>query len=311
MKSYVNSFQFEGEKSIINTSNETAAMRSTPGGSATKRNLVTMNNSTPIYYQLATTGIIRKMGGYEFKFAFANNGRGGSQCSVILLQEDIPFINQPSYMPALVQAINAATALGCLQIIRLYQSSFAEYLRNYHDDALPDLLDKCEALLTQTWWDINQFGDDFSRQINKSIDAIRAEQLRRLPPPPVLPRMIDPSGYVYLLKSPSKSLYKIGYTAKPDNRLATFKNKLPFNVQYVCLIKSDDMRTLEKRLHRKFADKRSDGEWFALTVTDVAYIKALANGVSIEDLESGRYLVGNDNLPLFDSDESEDKDTNT
>lgn len=83
-------------------------------------------------------------------------------------------------------------------------------------------------------------------------------------------------GYVYVLATPIGA-YKIGRTAFPDNRLRTFAARLPFAVEYFCLISTDDMITLENELHRFFAHKRTNGEWFALTETDLAYLKELAN----------------------------------
>lgn len=82
-------------------------------------------------------------------------------------------------------------------------------------------------------------------------------------------------GYVYLIQSPT-SAYKIGKTVNPDNRIKTFKTKLPFEVEYVCLIQTDDMNALERNLHGLFADKRINGEWFALSAEDVEYIKRMA-----------------------------------
>lgn len=81
-------------------------------------------------------------------------------------------------------------------------------------------------------------------------------------------------GYVYLLQSPTKA-YKIGRTRNPDNRLETFSVKLPFEVEYTCVIRCDDMYSLEKELHGRFADKRINGEWFNLSPEDVDHIKGL------------------------------------
>lgn len=83
------------------------------------------------------------------------------------------------------------------------------------------------------------------------------------------------SGYVYLLQSPT-GFYKIGRAINPANRLKTFSVHLPFEVEYICLIQTDDMIGLELELHRRFAAKRGNGEWFALDDADVAYVKGLA-----------------------------------
>lgn len=87
---------------------------------------------------------------------------------------------------------------------------------------------------------------------------------------PTTPR----AGYVYLIQSTSGA-YKIGRTVNPDNRLATFSVKLPFEVEYVCVIQCDDMYYLERQLHAHFADKRVNGEWFNLSPDDVDYIKGM------------------------------------
>jgi predicted GIY-YIG superfamily endonuclease len=80
------------------------------------------------------------------------------------------------------------------------------------------------------------------------------------------------AGFVYLLQA-DNGTYKIGHTKNPDNRLATFKVKLPFEVQFLRLISSKDMYALEKRLHRRFAKKRLNrSEFFNLSEDDVNYI---------------------------------------
>lgn len=84
------------------------------------------------------------------------------------------------------------------------------------------------------------------------------------------------SGFVYLLKTPlDDTLFKIGKASDPNNRLRTFNVKLPFPIQYECLIQTSDMSSLEKELHSKFASKRLDGEWFRLGQEDVEYICSL------------------------------------
>lgn len=85
----------------------------------------------------------------------------------------------------------------------------------------------------------------------------------------------DPSGYVYLLQSPTGT-YKIGRTKNPADRMHTFSVKLPFEVEYVCVIPTDDRFTLERTLHRKFKAQRVNGEFFRLSPEDVEYIKGLA-----------------------------------
>ena len=86
----------------------------------------------------------------------------------------------------------------------------------------------------------------------------------------------DESGFVYLLKGETGQ-YKIGKAKNPENRLKTFTVKLPFHVEYVCTIRTVDMRELEQALHEQFADKRIDGEWFDLATEDIEYIKAMAS----------------------------------
>lgn len=84
-------------------------------------------------------------------------------------------------------------------------------------------------------------------------------------------------GWVYLVEViGQEELYKIGYTKNPKNRLKTFNVKLPMEIEYLHLIKTDDMYDLESELHGRFHDKRQNGsEFFLLTPEDVAYIKSL------------------------------------
>lgn len=92
-------------------------------------------------------------------------------------------------------------------------------------------------------------------------------QVRRKP-------VIQTEGFVYLLKS-EVGFYKIGHAANPNDRIRTFNVKLPFQVEFEHLIKCKDRFTAERKLHKRYADKRLNGEWFHLTADDVAAIKAI------------------------------------
>lgn len=80
------------------------------------------------------------------------------------------------------------------------------------------------------------------------------------------------SGFVYILQS-DRGLYKIGRTVDPASRAKTFGIQLPFEVEFVLLIKSDDYSGLEARLHERFAKKRVNGEWFKLSGKDIEELK--------------------------------------
>jgi len=82
------------------------------------------------------------------------------------------------------------------------------------------------------------------------------------------------SGYVYLVEG-AGGIYKIGKTTQLDKRMSFFEIKLPFGVQLICAIPSDDTSTLERQLHERFADKHVNGEWFRLTQQEVEEIKKM------------------------------------
>jgi hypothetical protein len=80
-------------------------------------------------------------------------------------------------------------------------------------------------------------------------------------------------GYVYLLKHGSRREYKIGRTNNPLRREGEVSIQLPEKLQPVHYIKTDDPAGVESYWHQRFASKRKEGEWFALTVQDVLAFK--------------------------------------
>lgn len=80
-------------------------------------------------------------------------------------------------------------------------------------------------------------------------------------------------GYIYVLRG--GMLYKIGRSANPKVRFRSLSTVSPVELEVVCLAETHDMVGVETQLHERFADRRQQGEWFALTDDDVNSIRAM------------------------------------
>lgn len=198
---------------------------------------------------------------FHFMYAFGYEG--------VLIDIDSMDVDAPNLVSALreakrLQMTYRAMAAFFNTVLRIQTIKFET------DDQLSEWRAKAVFAITQDDWGLNT---EEKGRVQDFIDAIDEELSRRAlriakPSKPAVP------GYVYVVKSPTGA-YKIGKSKDPDNRLRTFSVKLPFEVEYVCVIPTDDMNGLERDLHSRFSDKRENGEWFNLTDTDIQYIKAL------------------------------------
>jgi hypothetical protein len=104
-----------------------------------------------------------------------------------------------------------------------------------------------------------------------------------LPGLPVVNRSMNPMvGYVYLIWS--QYGYKIGKAVNVKSRTKLFEVKLPFPIRVEHYARFSDYTQAERSLHLHFHEKRMEGEWFALSEEDVAFIKTLGAPQAVDRL---------------------------
>ncbi len=80
------------------------------------------------------------------------------------------------------------------------------------------------------------------------------------------------AGYVYLMRDIGLGYYKIGFSGNPTHRERTLQAERPsIELLYSWL---SNWKT-EQQLHERYKEKRVRGEWFNLSPSDIAEIKAI------------------------------------
>jgi len=80
------------------------------------------------------------------------------------------------------------------------------------------------------------------------------------------------SGYVYVIRSSYG--FKIGKTVNLKERTRLFEVKLPFKISVEHYAWFEDYTAAERDFHRRFHDKRLEGEWFDLSPSDIEYLRS-------------------------------------
>lgn len=85
--------------------------------------------------------------------------------------------------------------------------------------------------------------------------------------PPAIHQVKQPAvfvkkGYVYFIFNEASNAVKIGYSARPTERLAGLQTSNPQPLKLVATVVGDT--TDERKYHERFAPYRLKGEWFTL-----------------------------------------------
>lgn len=67
--------------------------------------------------------------------------------------------------------------------------------------------------------------------------------------------------------------FKIGKATAVNRRMGQINLETPEDVELIHQIEMDDANGIEAYWHKRFADKRSNGEWFRLSDADVRAFK--------------------------------------
>lgn len=208
--------------------------------------------------------------GFEFSLTF-----GSIYIDGVNVHPSTAELDNPDYIKALKKACEFHPVASAYYIVKDYTYNGSYDISRSEIDFLERMLNNRDIILQAQYPELvidttmAHFFADCETRLSYLIQQQRKKEMQQN-----RKKVLRP-GFVYLIQSPTGA-FKIGRTKDPNNRMKTFGIALPFEVEYLCLISTQNMNSLESKLHKKYADKRINGEWFNLSSEDVEYIKSLA-----------------------------------
>jgi len=153
-----------------------------------------------------------------------------------------------------------------------------------NSDIIPPLKDikKCVYALSELFGEIKEMGENgIEEHNNKKQQEIEIENKKmevKMKKDANERNDEDGSGFIYLLKMVtnilySETLYKIGISQNPRNRLKKYTTENPFGIEVMFVKYINNYHKKEMEILEKFHNKIYRGEWMQLNEDDIKEIE--------------------------------------
>ena len=158
-----------------------------------------------------------------------------------------------------------------------WDHSVRDFLNRYKDaDGVRDfVLSLLDLAWGEVFWELPPDAPSLADRIVDTVKKLRKYQ-RMWEMQEVAEKYANEHrGFVYLFKL-STGHYKIGLSKNPQRRGREITSGLPFTLELIHQIPSNQITYLEETLHQRFSHQRyASTEWFTLTDDDLGYICSL------------------------------------
>jgi Rha family phage regulatory protein len=120
--------------------------------------------------------------------------------------------------------------------------------------------DKTEALLYKIQKDYSNLIEEMQKVFDADLLNLVANNIKE-----------NKKSYIYILQDKTNNCFKIGRTTKIDERIKIIQAGYPNKLYLLYVFEGGS--SIESHLHRKYSNKRLNGEWFNLSKNDINEIK--------------------------------------